>query len=78
MVLVLSGRDVVAPSSGAVVACAVVAVGMVARVLAGQGTAVAFIVVALGFLGLCTVGTRALVAAWRRRGTARGGVSARP
>jgi DUF3054 family protein len=53
-----------------------VAVGMVLRVVAGQGTAVAFVLVALGFLGLFLLGWR-LVApvlvrlrrppAWRRR-----------
>ena len=45
-----------------------VAVGMVLRVVAGQGTAFAFIVVALVFLGLFLLGWRALarVAARRR------------
>ena len=37
-----------------------VAVGMVLRVVAGQGTAVAFVVVALVFLGLFLLGWRAL------------------
>jgi FtsH-binding integral membrane protein len=37
-----------------------VALGMVLRVVAGQGTAVAFIVVALVFLGLFLLGWRAL------------------
>lgn len=37
-----------------------VAVGMVLRVVAGQGTAVAFIAVALGFLGLELLGWRML------------------
>ena len=40
-----------------------VAAGMVLRVLAGQGTAIAFIVVALIFLGLFMLGWR-LVARW--------------
>ncbi len=35
-----------------------VAVGMVLRVVAGQGTAVAFVLVALGFLGLFLLGWR--------------------
>ena len=45
-----------------------VAVGMVLRVVAGQGTALAFVVVALVFLGLFLLGWRALalVAARRR------------
>ncbi len=40
-----------------------VAVGMVLRVVAGQGTAVAFVLVALGFLGLFLLGWR-LVPLW--------------
>jgi hypothetical protein len=40
-----------------------VAVGMTLRVLAGQGTAVAFILVALAFLGLFQLGWRLL---WQR------------
>ncbi len=40
---------------------ATVAVGMTLRVIAGQGTAVAFIAVALGFLGLFLLGWRLLV-----------------
>ena len=52
-----------------------VAVGMVLRVVAGQGTAVAFVLVALGFLGLFLLGWRLVPAvvrlrwrpAWRRR-----------
>jgi hypothetical protein len=43
-----------------------VAVGMVLRVVAGQGTAVAFIIVALAFLGLFMLGWR-LVARWAPR-----------
>ncbi|MGI9008751.1 MAG: DUF3054 domain-containing protein [Streptosporangiaceae bacterium] len=45
-----------------------VAVGMVLRVVAGQGTAVAFIAVALAFLGLFLLGWRLLAAAGRRIG----------
>ena len=53
-----------------------VALGMVLRVVAGQGTAVAFVLVALGFLGLFLLGWRLAVPAlvrlrrppvWRRR-----------
>lgn len=48
-----------------------VAVGMVLRVLAGQGTALAFVVVALAFLGALMVGGRvALRVAGRRAGAA--------
>lgn len=39
-----------------------VAVGMTLRVVAGQGTALAFIAVALGFLGLFLLGWRLVVA----------------
>lgn len=38
-----------------------VAIGMVLRVVAGQGTAVAFVVVALAFLGLFLLGWRSAV-----------------
>ncbi len=45
-------------ASGVVVAVLTCAVGMTLRVIAGQGTAVAFILVALGFLGATMVGWR--------------------
>ena len=45
-----------------------VAIGMILRVVAGQGTALAFIGVALAFLGLFLLGWRAAVTAWFRRG----------
>ncbi|HET6965084.1 MAG TPA: DUF3054 domain-containing protein [Acidimicrobiales bacterium] len=55
-----SGRPLSA-RAGAVVTVSTVAVGMVLRVVAGQGTAVAFIVVALVFLGgAMTAGRAAL------------------
>jgi Protein of unknown function (DUF3054) len=43
-----------------------VAIGMILRVLAGQGTALAFIAVALAFLALFLLGWRAVVTAWSR------------
>ena len=43
-----------------------VALGMVLRVVSGQGTALAFIVVALAFLGLFLLGWRLLAVAVRR------------
>ena len=46
-----------------------VAVGMVLRVVAGQGTAAAFIAVALAFLGLFLLGWRVLAANARRIGS---------
>ena len=48
-----------------------VAVGMVLRVVAGQGTAVAFVIVALAFLGLELLGWRALAATARKARQAR-------
>ena len=44
-----------------------VALGMLLRVVSGQGTAVAFIVVALAFLGLFLLGWRLLALAPARR-----------
>jgi FtsH-binding integral membrane protein len=44
-----------------------VAAGMILRVLAGQGTAFTFVLVALGFLGLSLLGWRV---AWQRLGPA--------
>ena len=46
---------------GIIVWLATVAVGMILRVIAGQGTAIAFIAVALAFLGLFLLGWRMLV-----------------
>lgn len=46
---------------------ATVAVGMVARVLSGQGTAFAFVIVALVFLGLFMLGWRAIPRLFHRR-----------
>jgi len=46
-----------------------VALGMVLRVVSGQGTAVTFIIVALVFLGLTQLGWRALAGLRLRRAT---------
>jgi hypothetical protein len=43
-----------------------VGIGMILRVVAGQGTALAFIAVALAFLALFLLGWRAATAAWSR------------
>jgi Protein of unknown function (DUF3054) len=59
-------RDGMALSSGLVVWISTVVLGMVFRVVSGQGTAVAFVFVALGFLGLTMVGWRAVVGGARR------------
>jgi hypothetical protein len=50
--------------TGLVVCLATVAVGMALRVVAGQGTAVAFVAVGLLFLGSIMIGGRLLLAAW--------------
>jgi FtsH-binding integral membrane protein len=55
-----------APTS-VVVWLSCVAVGMVLRVVAGQGTAAAFVAVALAFCGLELLGWRALARGWARR-----------
>jgi FtsH-binding integral membrane protein len=49
-----------APSDGALIVLLTVIVGMVLRVVSHQGTAVAFVIVALVFLGLFLVGWRAV------------------
>jgi Protein of unknown function (DUF3054) len=59
-----SGRSV---ADGGVIVATTVAVGMVLRVLAGQGTAVAFVVVALAFNGLWMLGARSIAPQLRRR-----------
>ena len=56
--------------TGVVIWVSCVAVGMLLRVMAGQGTAPAFILVALAFLGLALLGWRALARLgmrWARR-----------
>jgi len=59
-------RAVTAPSSGVAVALITVAIGMALRVLVGQGTAFAFILVATAFLGASMLGWRLLVRIARR------------
>lgn len=57
----LARRPPASLGSGVVICAATVAVGMVLRVVAGQGTAAAFVGVATGFLGAVMVGGRLLV-----------------
>jgi hypothetical protein len=52
------GHDPAGARAGLVVTAVTVAAGMVLRVVAGQGTAVAFVVVAVVFLGCCMLGWR--------------------
>jgi FtsH-binding integral membrane protein len=51
-------RPIALRHPGVIVWLVTVALGMMLRVVSGQGTAVAFIVVALAFLGLCLLGWR--------------------
>jgi hypothetical protein len=56
------------PLDGLIIVLITVAMGMVLRVVAGQGTALAFIIVALAFLTLFLVGWRLITrTAGRRR-----------
>jgi hypothetical protein len=52
-----SGRSI---RDGITIVVATVALGMILRVMSGQGTAFAFILVATGFLGLTMLGWRAI------------------
>jgi len=65
--LLVARRDPTTVRSGVVVCGATVALGMALRVVAGQGTAFAFVLVALGFLGAIMVGWRAALAVVARR-----------
>jgi hypothetical protein len=58
--LTLAHRAPASLGSGALVCLATVAVGMALRAVAGQGTAAAFVVVALCFLGAFMCGWRLL------------------
>jgi multisubunit Na+/H+ antiporter MnhB subunit len=69
LLLLVLHRPGTSLSDGMLVAVATVAVGMVLRVVSGQGTAVAFVLVAIGFLGALMVGWRAAcLGLVRRRG----------
>jgi len=48
-------------TSGLIIALSAVLVGMILRVISGQGIALAFVIVATAFLSLCLVGWRALL-----------------
>ncbi|MDQ2754667.1 MAG: DUF3054 domain-containing protein [Actinomycetota bacterium] len=63
-------RNAASPVSGLVVALVTVALGMILRVVAGQGIAFAFVLVALGFLGATMLGWRLIVMGLRRPGRA--------
>lgn len=69
LIVLVRHEDGSSLGAGLKVWLATVALGMILRVIAGQGTAVAFIIVALAFLGALMLGTR--FARWRffRRST---------
>jgi hypothetical protein len=58
LALAASRRSGLTPIDGAVVCGITVLVGMSLRAASGQGIAAAFVFVALGFLGACSVGWR--------------------
>jgi LytS/YehU family sensor histidine kinase len=60
IVLMATRRDVIPISSGVLIALSTVIIGMLLRVIAGQGTALSFIIVATIFLMLFLVGWRFL------------------
>lgn len=64
---VLRRMEASSARTGAVIALFTVAIGMVLRVIAGQGTDVAFILVAIAFLGAAMVGWRLLLRATSAR-----------
>ncbi|HXA33916.1 MAG TPA: DUF3054 domain-containing protein [Acidimicrobiales bacterium] len=67
LTLVVGRRDSTTLPSGVVVWISTVALGMALRVVAGQGTAVAFVFVAVGFLGLTMLGWRVVALGIGRR-----------
>jgi peptidoglycan/LPS O-acetylase OafA/YrhL len=54
-------RVATARSSGLILALSAVVVGMVLRVISGQGIALTFVIVASAFLSFCLVGWRVLL-----------------
>ena len=58
ILVALRRKRIASLTSGALVVIVTVATGMILRVVTGQGTAVAFIAVALAFLGLTFLGWR--------------------
>lgn len=68
VILRARGSEGASVRQGVVPWLATVTVGMILRVVAGQGTAVAFIIVALCFLGATMLGGRLVASALRRRG----------
>ncbi len=65
--VVSRGGTGLSPRNGLEIVVSTVVIGMVLRVIAGQGTAVAFIVVAFVFLGGTMTGWRLVARRWHRR-----------
>ncbi|MFZ2058531.1 MAG: DUF3054 domain-containing protein [Acidimicrobiales bacterium] len=65
--LAVRRRDGASSLDGLVVWISTVALGMALRVISGQGIAVAFVLVALGFLGTTMLGWRPVTAGLRPR-----------
>ncbi len=72
LIVMIRRRSGVAPLDGLIVSLATVSVGMILRVISGQGTAAAFILVALAFLGAMMIGWRVVLAGFRRSRSAGG------
>jgi len=71
LALVLWRRSGTSLGGGLALCISTVAIGMALRVLSGQGTAAAFVAVALGFLGATMLGWRVLAAGLRHLRPAR-------
>jgi hypothetical protein len=67
LLVALTRQSGISLRSGVAVVVVTVVVGMILRVLAGQGTAFAFVVVALAFLGLMMLGWRFFYVVLSRR-----------
>jgi len=67
MLALVRRQELVSLASGLWVSVSTVALGMALRVVAGQGTAVAFVIVALGFLCAAMLGWRWCLALLGRR-----------
>lgn len=66
LAVTVTGRSSASLVGGLAVLIATVTLGMVLRVVSGQGTAFAFVLVALGFLGATMLGWRLVVTGLRR------------
>jgi hypothetical protein len=79
LIVLLRHQRLVSLGAGVEVWLATVALGMIVRVIAGQGTALAFIFVALGFLGTLMLGLRLVhTALTRSNGVTRAPSASKP